>query len=509
MRKKKRYRTKIRKIHLIFFILTISVMIIFLASKTHNLKNIEVREPAVAGSFYPAGKEELRGTITDYYNNIKDKKTANVRALIVPHAGYAYSGQIAAAGFSLITDARTVILLGPSHQANFRGASITEKTHFKTPLGLVEISDKAEKIKAELKNKNLFVENEAIHENEHSLEVEIPFLQVKLDDFEIVPITIGPLTAADDAKAIGAILKRFLDDETIIVVSSDFTHYGPNYGYVPFDENVQENLRILDNAAVNFIVDKDAAGFSDFISQTGDTICGRVPIEILLNMLDERARPEVIAYDTSGRKTNDFTNSVSYVAVAFVESKEPLTTEEQDFLLKLARQSVERYVKEKKAPEVDESDLTESMKKVQGCFVTLNKNYNLRGCIGHILPQEELYKCVIDNGVNAAVNDMRFSPVHEDELNYLSVEISVLSVPEKLNYNGWQNLLDKLVPDEDGVVLNYNGRSSTYLPQVWSHFNTKEEFLSSLCEKGGSTAACWKDNPEIHIYHAFVFSEER
>jgi len=164
-------------------------------------------------------------------------------------------------------------------------------------------------------------------------------------------------------------------------------------------------------------------------------------------------------------------------------------------------------VKDKKTVTI-KGNASEKLKKVQGCFVTLNKNGNLRGCIGHILPQEELYKCVIDNAVNAAVNDGRFNPVTEDEIKDIEVEVSVLTSPYKLEYNDSQELLEKLRPMVDGVVIKSGWHQSTYLPQVWEMFDSKEEFLSSLCVKGGASQGCWKDpNTEVLVYQAQVFSE--
>jgi len=192
-----------------------------------------------------------------------------------------------------------------------------------------------------------------------------------------------------------------------------------------------------------------------------------------------------------------------------VTENKNLTLEEQRFLLELARNTLESYLWNGSLPSVNRSELTPNLQKVQGCFVTLMKHGNLRGCIGHILPQEELWKCVRDNAIAAALYDRRFQPVRYDELKDIEIEISVLSVPEPLQYNSTQELLQMLRPGVDGVVIRYQGRQSTYLPQVWNMLPEKEEFLSRLCMKQGSHPECWKEKDvEIYTYQAFVFHEE-
>jgi len=198
---------------------------------------------------------------------------------------------------------------------------------------------------------------------------------------------------------------------------------------------------------------------------------------------------------------------VGYSSIVFFENKQnDLSHNEKDYLLRLARQKLNSIYDDKEI-NLDTKELTPNLEKVQGCFTTLNKNKNLRGCIGHILPQEELYKCVMDNIENAALNDRRFQPVIEDELDELEIEISVLSVPEKLEFSSPEDLLNKLRPMVDGVVLKSGFYQSTYLPQVWESFPSKELFLSSLCQKARLSHDCWKSNIEVLTYQANVFDE--
>lgn len=215
---------------------------------------------------------------------------------------------------------------------------------------------------------------------------------------------------------------------------------------------------------------------------------------------------KIIDYKNSGDTAGDKSRVVGYSSIIFYE--ETINKQEMDFLLDLARKTLTSYVKEKKVPVLDEKELSRNLLNVQGCFVTLEKHGNLRGCIGDILPERELYKCVIANAVNAAVNDLRFNPVTEDELKDIEIEISMLTVPKKLKYSSWQDLLDKLTPLRDGIVLKSSNSQSTYLPQVWEQIPDKEDFLSYLCRKAGLNTDCWKDpKTEIFVYNAIVFEE--
>jgi AmmeMemoRadiSam system protein A len=185
-----------------------------------------------------------------------------------------------------------------------------------------------------------------------------------------------------------------------------------------------------------------------------------------------------------------------------------LSAEEQGFLLGLARQTLEEVLSGRDPPDIDEDMLTPGLVQVRGCFVTLNTASGLRGCIGHILPQTPLYQCVMQNAISAALYDRRFVPVTHEELGDIHIDISVLSVPERLEFSSPQELLDRLRPGVDGVVLEYQGRSSTYLPQVWDQLPGKQEFLSRLCLKQGSPANCWAlPGAAVETYQAIVFEE--
>lgn len=455
---------------------------IYFAPEIEENAELKIREPAVAGKFYPAEKSALEKMINSYLEEV-EPRGLEVRGLVVPHAGYVFSGPVAAHAFKELEgkEYKTVIVLGPTHYVRFNGASIPNVTHYKTPLGLVEISPKAK----ELMKEKIIVSLSGAHEKEHSVEVEIPFLQHVLKKFELIPIVTGNV----EPKELAEVLDKYVDSETLVVASSDLSHYHP-----------YEVAVNLDKPCVNSI-----AGLKIEEAKNCEA-CGKIPILTLMYLAKKRGWVgKVLDYRNSGDTAGDKSRVVGYAAIAFYEG---LNESEKEFLLNLARRTLESYLTNKTKPVVDEESLSQSLKKVQGCFVTLKKHGRLRGCIGHILPQEELYKCVMDNAISAALNDPRFSPVEPEELKNIKIEISVLTVPELLVYSSPEDLLNKLKPNVDGVVIRYGWRESTYLPQVWEQLPDKKQFLSSLCLKQGSPPECWKD-AEIYTYHATVFSESR
>ncbi len=487
-------------------------------SKASNMDSDEIiiRESAIAElGWYSKGygstnKEKLNSFVGGMILQAEPRNlSGKMKALIVPHAGYRYSGQVAAHGFKLVSSGYdTVVIIGSSHHSSFSGASIPNATHYETPLGKVRVSDQAK----ELIKRDHFMTKDDVHEHEHSVEIEIPFLQYQLDEFEIVPVVIGPSTSTEDLQNIAESIKAIMDEETLIVVSSDFTHYGPNYKYVPFPKDeAAEKIPALDHTAYQYIERLDPEGFLDFLKETRATICGRKPIELLMYILEgSSVNAEVLGYDTSGRMTGDYKNSVSYLSIGFFEEQSFsfVSSEDEKLLLALARQTLENYVRHGKYPAVDESHLSEELSNQQGCFVTLTKNHQLRGCIGHIIPQEKLYECVIDNAINAAANDYRFSKVDESELDEIEVEVSVLTVPEEVEFSDFEELKSKLRPKIDGVILSSGMSSATYLPQVWEQLPEHEDFLAKLCRKAGLSSECYLDD-EIVVkrYQAQVFSE--
>jgi AmmeMemoRadiSam system protein A len=355
------------------------------------------------------------------------------------------------------------------------------------------------------------------HEYEHSVQIELPLLQYRVGDFKFVPIVAGQCSPATIEKA-GGILRGLIGDETLVVASSDFVHYGANYGYIPFRENIPGQIRELDMGAYKYIEALDAKGFLEYKERTGATICGCVPVAILLSMLENPVEVRLANYTTSGELTGDFTNSVSYLSVAFsgkwpnqpvVEPKaddSTLSEQDKEQLLSLARQSLVYFLEKRKVPEASELGVTVSdeMGSARAAFVTLKKNHQLRGCIGDIFPRQPLYKSVIINAISAGVNDRRFIPVTRAECNDITVEVSALTAPEPIGSS------EEIRIGIDGVVLNKDGRSAVFLPQVapeqgWG----VDEMLTQLSLKAGLAADAWKEGANFLVFQAEVFGEDR
>jgi AmmeMemoRadiSam system protein B/AmmeMemoRadiSam system protein A len=470
----------------------------------------------LAGMWYPADASTLNKQIEGFFEKAEVEPINNVIAFILPHAGYQFSGQTAA--FALRTTSKKykrIIVIGPSHRVPMEQVlSVPMVTHYETPLGQIPLD--VEFINKLLKY-SMFQNVPHVHKYEHSVQIELPLLQYMKENFKLVPIVAGDCSFETINKA-GTILKSLMDEETLVIASSDFTHFGPNYGYVPFRENMPEQLKQLDMGAYEHIKALDCKGFLEYHRKTGATICGYVPIAILLSMLNEDVKAELIKYTTSGELTGDYTNSVSYLSVVFSgkwgnypqtkpqHNNPRLTEEDKVQLLALARQSIVYALEHRRIPQESELDITisDEMRTPRAAFVTLKKNFQLRGCIGDIFPRQPLYKSVIINSINACVNDRRFLPVSRDEFNDITIEISALTKPKVIASP------DKIRIGIDGVMLNKNGRSAVFLPQVAPEQGWDlNQMLTQLSLKAGLPVDAWKEGANFLVFQADVFGEER
>ena len=243
----------------------------------------------------------------------------------------------------------------------------------------------------------------------------------------------------------------------------------------------------------------------------GEETCGKTPTLTIMNLAKLRGwKARLLDHRNSGDSTGDKSSGVvGCAAVAFYEPGQPsCTAEEKRFLLDLAKRTVHEVVANGKLPEVDEKTVPKKFTDKKGCFVTLTKKGQLRGCIGHIMPQAPLYKAIMDNARGAAVQDFRFAKVEPAELSEMEFEVSILTEPKPLEFNSPEDLLGKLRPHVDGVVLKISGRSSTFLPQVWAQLPDKEEFLNRLAMKGGSALSDWrKPGASVFVYQVEAFKE--
>jgi len=275
-----------------------------------------MRKSPIAGSWYPGSPEKLRALVNRLLDSAALPSLAGRPCgVISPHAGIQYSGQAAAYGFKALRGSgiRRVILLGPSHYTYMRGIAPSGVDSYETPLGTVPVD---RSICDALRRHSLFQGPHHAEMPEHSLEMQLPFLQTVLGDFTLVPLVVGELSGNDYEEA-ARVLRPYLDRETVVVASSDFTHYGGRFGYVPFRDNVKQNLERLDGGAIKKIIARDFSGFMNYLDETGATICGARPIGILLKLLPGTASGTLLNYYTSGDLLQDFTDSVSYASIIF------------------------------------------------------------------------------------------------------------------------------------------------------------------------------------------------
>ncbi len=282
--------------------------------------NACMRKSPIAGSWYPGNSAELTKLVTELLDDAQlPELKGRPYGLISPHAGIQFSGSAAACAYKALQGltVKRVILMGPSHYTCMYGMAVSGVDAYETPLGKVRVD---RKICDALARQPLFQGPVQAEMPEHSLEMQLPFLQIVLGEFELVPLVVGELGRHDYAVA-AAELKKYVNEETVVVVSSDFTHYGPRFGYVPFSDKLKQNLAKLDGDAIKKIIARDASGFLRYVDETGATICGSRPIGVLLQMLPSEARGTKLIYYTSGDLLKDYTDSVSYASIIFTVSQ--------------------------------------------------------------------------------------------------------------------------------------------------------------------------------------------
>jgi AmmeMemoRadiSam system protein B/AmmeMemoRadiSam system protein A len=457
------------------------------------------REAKFAGSFYPADAGELNSFVSSCISSAPARKdAASVLGIIVPHAGYQYSGRIAAYAYSLLKGRKNpvVFLIGTSHHARFSGALTDDRKQWKTPLGTVPVEMSIVK---ELLRSPCFRTDARILDVEHALEVQLPFLQKVLGTFRIVPILVGTDESAslkDVASVITGIAKK--ETSSVFVISTDLSHY---YSLSTAQKKDGMLLDLLVNGRISDIEDEMHKGNVEMCG-SGGVFLG---MEILRALGGTKVR--LLRYGTSFDATGDSSRVVGYAAVGiFRDSAEKgvhmLNEKQRKALLKLARESIECYLQGKNPPVLKEQDPIFRQKR--GVFVTLRKKGSLRGCIGLIVSREELASGVREMAVQSATGDPRFPPVTLDELKDITIEISVLTEPKRVASP------DDIQIGRDGVIVKRGSRQGVFLPQVADETGwTKEEFLSNLCaHKAFLSPDAWKDpSTELYTFQAEVFSE--
>jgi len=544
----------------------------------------------LSDGWYPTDKQALIQKMDKLEKSAEQKYAATIDpariiAMIVPHAGYDYSGDVAVAAYRLLESTikkqakleksktiKRVIILAPSHFASFTGIALPNFDQYAIPLGTLTID---KEIVQALSNHKLFQvharenrigmndivndivyvgdrinDTNSIYAKEHAIEVQLPFIyryisnnyigNNRANSVSIVPLIVGSLDS-NQIREVADTLSRYIDEHTLVIVSSDFTHYGPRFDYTPFSDHqlLQElllRIRQLDSGALQQIQNYDLNTFLSYVNRTGATICGRIPIAILLALLEQKTgankldgklgkiESHLVAYKTSQEVTQkskqensmsaDF-ESVSYASLVFMKKQkldrglglsvqDRYTEYEKRDLLAYARATLEQIYKSTVSPELLYPIMTSFNQKKGGVFVTLyTGNHQLRGCIGRITSQEPLYKSIAAMTRAAALEDSRFSPVTQGELADIRIEISLLTGPKAIaRYTD-------IELGKQGIILSNGDKQAVFLPKVATEFGWDlPTTLFELSKKAGLSADAWQSkDTKFEVFESIDFSE--
>ena len=453
------------------------------------------RPAAVAGMFYPNDPAELNRTIADLLANaLAGSPSRPPKALIVPHAGYVYSGAVAASAYARLGELRgrirRVVLLGPTHRVYVRGLALPGVERFATPLGEIQLDREAMQGLADLPQ---VTTSAAAHQMEHSLEVQLPFLQQVLGDFMLLPLAVGDATADE----VAAVLEQVWGgDETLILISSDLSHFLPD-----------ALARKVDGATVDAILALDP-------HLNHEQACGATPVNgLLLAARRHGLHPMALDVRNSSDTAGDPERVVGYAAFAFTAAASPeksrkveadqAEAEKGASLLTLARAEIAKQF----WAHLPAALVQPWMAEPGASFVTLTRQGELRGCIGTLEAHRPLGQDVRENALAAAFRDPRFMPLVRTEFDDVRVEVSVLSPHEALAAGSEKDALAVLRPGIDGVVFEYAHYRSTFLPQVWEQLPDPAEFMAQLKRKAGVPTEFWAEGVRLSRYTVSKWKE--
>lgn len=483
---------------------SLSLLLSYVIVKLHKMpakpknssQNLPRRPAAVAGSFYPAEAKALKAKIDQLFEEAPTtQKKDNLLILVVPHAGWEYSGLVAAAGFKQLKgkDYERVILLGISHRAFFEGVAVFNQGFWETPLGETLVDEELAK-KLVSPKEGIFA-NTTSHQEEHSLEVQLPFLQTLFPQIKIIPLLIGQANQ-DTLTSLAQKIADNLNSSTLLLVSSDFSHYPP-----------YEIAKKVDQKTIQAIVSGKAENLEKSLAEAEaqhypgleTCACGYQAILVALQVAEkfDNFKFEEIKYANSGDLTGEKDRVVGYAAIAGWQRGNPanlmLDEKAQKEALALARQTLETHLSGQPLSYL--SPQSPLLSQPLGAFVTLKKNNELRGCLGEFEPKEPLWQVIQKMTIAAATEDPRFPKVTAEELPDIKIEISVMTPRKKID--DWQ----KIKLGKEGVVVQYGNRAGTFLPQVALETGWNlEEFLSQLCsQKAGLPPHCFK-SPKTNLF---------
>ncbi|MBR6663860.1 MAG: AmmeMemoRadiSam system protein B [Alphaproteobacteria bacterium] len=462
-----------------------------------------VREAAVAGLFYPADSYQLEKDVSGYLQSVAPSLDRRPHILVVPHAGYMYSAEVAAKAYQQLLpfskSIKKVIILGPSHRVAMNGIALSSAEYFATPLGKVKTD---REITEYLKSKKGFVVNDRAHENEHALEVQLPFLQKVLKKYSIIPMVYGITDARELANELKPLLEK---NDTLLVVSADLSHY-----------NNTQTAKQIDDETINMV----AMGEKLDEHQS----CGATGINTAMYLAKDLSLNPVLMDQSNSGEISGITDSVvgyaSWIFAGEPEPEKPLSPLEQetkslqnfarhnhDDILQIAKRALSKAVAKKRYTP-DREDYPNVMFDKGATFVTLTKKGELRGCIGSLLPKQAVALDIAQNTYSACNEDGRFNPITSEELLDIKISISFLSSYEKVEFDNEEELLNQIIPNVDGLVLRDGDRQGLFLPSVWKQIPDKKEFLNNLKIKAGLSPSYWSDKVKIYRFRTVEITEK-
>ncbi|MEW6411225.1 MAG: AmmeMemoRadiSam system protein B [Candidatus Zixiibacteriota bacterium] len=473
----------------------------------------DIRKPAVAGLFYPSSPVELTKTIAGLYASVEKASVDGTPiGLVVPHAGYPYSGHTAAKAYKLLEGESydTVVVVSPSHRVFFKGSSVFDGAGYQTPLGVIEIDRELSRRIANI-HPSVYFSNmghaSGSTRGEHALEVQLPFLQVVLGKFKLVAIVMGD-QEEDSINSLGETLAAALKGtNTLMVASTDLSHF-----------HSQKVAQRLDSAVREAVEKFDPDELVETLEDGKGEACGGGIVAAVMKAARRIGgkRVQFLEYTTSGETTGDFNEVVGYLSAAILADNKPvvdkgvmgssparskpefaLTDDDREHLLTIAREAIGAQLKGEKY----EPPARENLEAQRGVFVTISLDGQLRGCIGLIKARQPIYEAVAEMAIAAAFEDPRFPQLTEDEYERLEYEISVLSALERVHD------LENIEVGRDGLMIKLDLHSGLLLPQVATDYGwTRTEFLEQTCLKAGLPKNSYRDrHAEVYRFTADVF----
>lgn len=440
----------------------------------------KIRPTAAAGKFYTDDKYELLAQLDCFSQTNLKEYDYKTRAIIVPHAGYIYSGQLASNGFQYLDNkVKNVFIIGPPHYVPVKNVALSSFEMWSTPLGEISVN---QSINDELVQKfHCEFEDEAFRD-EHSVEVQVPFVQKILSTVKIVPI----LTSNQEK------IKKIMDyywenPENAFVISSDLSHFYPS-----------AEAKKIDSITADMIESKDIEKFDS------RQACGAIGVCALVDSAKDKNYSLIrVGMINSGDVTGDNSRVVGYGSWLLYEGEKNTFIKEyfSEFVIDVCKKSISAGLNKENLPKFEK--VPEVFNQLGASFVTLEKNGNLRGCIGSIIAHNSLIDDLIKNAQNSAFYDSRFEPLQKDEFEELSIDVSLLSAPKKMNFKDEADLLSQIRPFVDGIIIKDGIYQAVYLPSVWEQLPEKELFLDSLKIKAGMPPKHFSDN-----FEAFRFTTE-